>query len=65
MYNGIYSKVDLNTVQNVLITYMSADSAKRMVADLKPGKSYIPSCDKAYEYYEKAMNGTLQKPLIW
>lgn len=65
MYNSKYSSVGLIDVINLLITYMDADNAKRMVADLSPGKSYMSSCDKAYELYEKAMNGNLQKPLIW
>lgn len=65
MYNSNYASVDLKDVMNLLITYMDADNAKRMASDLSPGKSYMSSCDKAYELYEKAMNGTLQKPLIW
>lgn len=65
MYHGIYADVDLIDVMNVLIAYMDADSAKRMASDLSPGKSYMSSCDKAYELYEKVMNGTIQKQIIW
>ncbi|MGN0408134.1 MAG: hypothetical protein ACI4EJ_07730 [Bacteroides sp.] len=65
MYNGKYSNVDLLVVTNLLIKYMDADSARRMASDLSPGKTFISSCDKAYELYAKAMNGTLQKPVIW
>lgn len=65
MYNGKYSGIDLIVVINLLITYMDKDNALRMTADLNPGPKFMDSCDRAYELYEKAMDGNLSAPLIW
>ena len=66
MYNGKYSGTELVDVINVLISYMDKENAEKMVSDLDPNnKLFRVSFDRVYELYEKAMNGELNKPVIW
>lgn len=66
MYNGKYSGTELVDVINLLISYMDKENAEKMASDLDPNnKLFRVSFDRAYELYEKAMNGELHKPVIW
>ncbi|MFG6337710.1 MAG: hypothetical protein K1W31_04575 [Lachnospiraceae bacterium] len=65
MYLGKHKNVPLETVMSALFSHMDSDSATRMVADLKPQRGHMQASDRAYELYEKLLDGALCDPIIW